>query len=642
MSARTFESNNDWYDVTREMQMGTPTADVATIDPDDVEAHEAPLEWTITYEVREAPLRAGDEVIIEIPLSFRLDHGRPYPVGTTHVKHVGDAKPGYAAAVATSTPSDNVTLASAVSNLSRLSVLGIRVEEGAIQTGDPITVRLGTREGSRLRAPSFSQRFRFATGARRDGESYRPVRTIPIVNVHGAAAAELRVIAPSTAALGEDLEIVLVPADDYNRNPAREYSGQLAIESPSFLDCPDPVDLSAVDTIARTRSRDALLDDTYVVPGRAVEEGTGRLAAIDRANGLFGRSNPIAVDWTERNVYWGDIHVQGYDSIGVGSAAEMFEWGRTAEGLDFCATANHYSGRYDVTEEVWKRVVNAANRYYDPGSYVTFVSYEWAGAYGHRNVYFKDDTGYFFGRAGSSSHFDTPETMETLWERLEAYEGDVLAFPHHPKFCGRTSWDRFHDEFQRLVEIYSAWGDSEIGGPWSVRAGLDRGHRLGFTGGTDTHKGQPGRGTHQFGKGAGKTAVYAPALTREEVFDALVERRCYATTGPRILLDVSVNGLRMGAERLAEEQDKDARSVEVRALGTRTIDSIDVIRNGEVLESVPISSDKARIEVIDDTPLGEVLEPRSHPDGRETTYYYVRVVQENQHRAWASPVWLLG
>lgn len=205
----------------------------------------------------------------------------------------------------------------------------------------------------------------------------------------------------------------------------------------------------------------------------------------------------------------------------------------------------------------------------------------------------------------------------------------------------RTSWDRFHDGYQRLVEIYSAWGDFEEGGPYSVRAGLRKGHHVGFTGGTDTHEGQPGTGTHEFGEGAGKTAVYDDELTRDAVFQALSERRTYATTGPRILLDVECNGLQTGQERTATAADVDSRTHTVRAVGTDDVTAVDVVRNGEAIATVEPDDREATVEWTDEEHLDDVLRPRDHPDGRDSVFYYVRVTQADRHRAWASPVWSL-
>jgi hypothetical protein len=62
------------------------------------------------------------------------------------------------------------------------------------------------------------------------------------------------------------------------------------------------------------------------------------------------------------------------------------------------------------------------------------------------------------------------------------------------------------------------------------------------------------------------------------VFDALRARSTYATTGERIVLDATLDGAIMGSELPAGGQ----RRIECRVYGTAPIDSIEVIKNGDV------------------------------------------------------------
>ena len=82
---------------------------------------------------------------------------------------------------------------------------------------------------------------------------------------------------------------------------------------------------------------------------------------------------------------------------------------------------------------------------------------------------------------------------------------------------------------------------------------MNKGYRLGFVGGSDTHITRPGSIIKEPGKPfpykeSGLTAVYAKELSREAILDALKHRRCYATTGHRIIVEFSINGHFMGEE----------------------------------------------------------------------------------------------
>ena len=121
----------------------------------------------------------------------------------------------------------------------------------------------------------------------------------------------------------------------------------------------------------------------------------------------------------------------------------------------------------------------------------------------------------------------------------------------------------------------------------------------------------------------GLTAVFAPQLTRKAIFTALRERRTYATTGARILLNFEANGLRMGEEgRLSTPV-----AISVRVAGTAPLESITIVRNNEDVHVAP------------GTGLDQELTWQDSDPG-PGSWYYVRVVQEDGHLAWDSPIWL--
>ena len=73
-----------------------------------------------------------------------------------------------------------------------------------------------------------------------------------------------------------------------------------------------------------------------------------------------------------------------------------------------------------------------------------------------------------------------------------------------------------------------------------------------------------------------------------------------------------------------------------------TIDRVELLRNTEVIRSAAPGTDVWDGEWTDDTPLETcALQPRFAGD-RPFVFYYVRLVQANRQRAWASPIWLTG
>jgi hypothetical protein len=145
---------------------------------------------------------------------------------------------------------------------------------------------------------------------------------------------------------------------------------------------------------------------------------------------------------------------------------------------------------------------------------------------------------------------------------------------------------------------------------------------------SDDHRAQPGK-PHW-----GLAAVRAQGLTREQIFDAIHDRRTYGTTGARILLDFAINGDAMGRSVAVSA----APRLEVAAHGTDVIDEVQVLRYSkssrgfEVIESIrPRALDFAWARV--------------DAGFREDSIYYVRLRQRGEIEgrvamAWSSPIWV--
>jgi hypothetical protein len=78
----------------------------------------------------------------------------------------------------------------------------------------------------------------------------------------------------------------------------------------------------------------------------------------------------------------------------------------------------------------------------------------------------------------------------------------------------------------------------------------------------------------------------------------------------------------------------------VRVAGTDTIDRAELLRNNEVIRSAAPATDVCEREWADDTPLPGCALPPHVAGDRPFVFSYVRLVQANRQRAWASPIWL--
>jgi hypothetical protein len=115
-----------------------------------------------------------------------------------------------------------------------------------------------------------------------------------------------------------------------------------------------------------------------------------------------------------------------------------------------------------------------------------------------------------------------------------------------------------------------------------------------------------------------------------ELFRALHARRCYATTGARIVADVTLNGAPMGSElRL---QPGTERRLRVKIRGTAPLECVQVIHCGHLLAELPVAADSPDLDAewVDERP-GRPL---------QDVYYYVRARQHDGECLWTSPFWI--
>jgi hypothetical protein len=291
--------------------------------------------------------------------------------------------------------------------------------------------------------------------------------------------------------------------------------------------------------------------------------------------------------------HWGDLHGQSIEALGIGTAYDYFRYARDVAGVAF---ASNQGNDFDIHDEGWRQIQKAVRQFNEPHRFAAFLGSEWSGNTSgggdHNIIYLRDNEPI---RRSSHANVVGGETASDCYPITELYRAfarrnDVLIIPH---VGGRYANLDFHDpNLQRLIEIYSGWGLFE----WFLADALRRGMRLGFVATSDDHKGRPGAaapGTHVFGVYGGLTCVLAKELTREAIFEALRARRCYATTGQRILLDVSCNGHQMGEEFRTTEPP----TIRCRVVGTTGIESVEVLRcspgerRPKVVYAHPINAD---------------------------------------------------
>ncbi len=511
--------------------------------------------------------------------------------------------------------------------------------------GDVITCTFGdTSGGGRgIRAAAKADEEIVGVAVDVDGNgAYALLGVLPRVVSLPGPADHLLAVAPSSVATGEAFSLTIV-AQDSDLNAARDYTGTLAFDStdPAAV-LPPPYTFAPADGGVRT----------FTATLNAL--GPAWITVTDEILVPAGiTSNPINCQAAspDLRLYWGDVHSHtDLSADAQGRPASAYEYARVVSRLGFYATTDHSYIKGGYTPDEWALNQSLVAQYYAPGQFVTLLGYEWTvwEPDGHRTVLYRDDQ-------EDMADVQQYPTVEELWAALQGRR--ALTIPHHTGKQWRdgptatVEWDPADDLFQRSIEIYSSHGQSElydpshplsyesvgapgvqsVPGPHYAQDGWAAGRPLGVVAGGDEHTARPGQPSR------GLTAVLAPELTREALFDAMAAGHTYATTGQRIYLDFRVDGFLMGDVLTVTLPH--APCIEVEIAGTDLLSYVEVVKYDGITYTVPYSvtgvqGRSAALTWADPDLIGDAL-------------YYVRLAQahpvgERAVMAWSSPVWVVA
>ena len=432
--------------------------------------------------------------------------------------------------------------------------LVFRLTSGRLTEGDTVTITYGdtTGGGPGLLMPDFSSdRMPLPLYVDFDGSNLPVSLPIQPIVVVGGAVAGVHGFAPSVVAAGEAFELAVRAEDRYANRATGPIPGwQVIVDGEPFAELPSSGDpLAAVEV-------------------RFDTQGVHRFEIRSADGAITGVANPVLVEEAPaRRIYWGDSHGHSGFAEGVGTPDRFMAWARDDARLDYVTHSEHDIWMDDFE---WNVLRDNVRRYSVEGKFIAFPGYEWTIQNvqgGHHNVLFRtaDDR-----RRVPAQEFGT---LTSLYQGLRAYHelDDVVVIPHaHQAGDYRLS----DPDLEPLVEIMSQHGTFE----WFGRMYLRHGHQVGFIAASDNHLSQPGYSAPQGGslsQRGGLGAVRATALTRDALFDAMRSRATYATTGDRIIMDVTVNGAEMGSRAPFAEE----RRIVGRVIGTAPIESIAVVKN---------------------------------------------------------------
>lgn len=444
--------------------------------------------------------------------------------------------------------------------------IDLRVADGSLSPGETIDVRC-----TRWNAPTFAtEDGYFLVAVSPDGgDHWDRLVDPPRFRIVPGPPDRLVAIAPADGGVGERA-VLRVRAIDAWENPT-------AVDAPSAVS--DVAEIGAPSRCDAYPVWEIPLTWTKVGVHR-IEVSSGDLACV---------ANPTRVTESppEQRVFWGDVHAgQSEIGCGAGSLDNHYAYARDVAGLQF---ASQQANDHYVTRAIWDHVREVTPRYDEPGRFLAYLGCEWSPYVedgGDRNVMYLTDE----RRMRRSDRFfeehdpDPVDDLNRAPEFLDALRHEDVFLNLH--VGGRpTNLDWHAPEIEPLFEVHSTHATSE----WFLFDALRRGYRVGVTAGTDGVMGRPGacgsgrRVTRNVRNGL--TAVTAAALTQRDVADAFHLRRCYGTTGARILLDVSVGEQPMGGETAVSGPVR----VDVACEGTAGVERIDLFRGTELVASKTLS-----------------------------------------------------
>ena len=408
-------------------------------------------------------------------------------------------------------------------------VLRVRVIGGCLRRGEVVTITLGdTTKGSPgLRMQTFCEdawELRFLVDVCATGHFVELPQSLAIPIVSDSPT-QWHAILPTRWPIGEPFRLGL-KAEDAWGNPTDKAGEVFLTATLPVRGLPESVDLSG--------QRGVTLSDLVV-------ESEGNLQImVSTADGPVCLSNPVAVTASPLRSYWGDLHGQSGETVGINSAERYLAFARDLAFLDI---TSHQGNAFQINAGFWKHLNDLTARFNVPGRFLAIPGYEWSGntaVGGDRNVYFRTE----HRPVRRSSHalltdrsdIDTDCTdANMLFEALA--DEDAFAYAH---VGGRYADIALaHDgRTERSVEIHSAWGTFE----WLLTDALALGYRVGVVANSDGHKGRPGAsypGASTFGAYGGLTCFAMESLTRDALFDCIRARHHYGTTGARIDLAVT-------------------------------------------------------------------------------------------------------
>jgi hypothetical protein len=341
------------------------------------------------------------------------------------------------------------------------------------------------------------------------------------------------------------------------------------------------------------------------------------------------------------NIYFGQLHSHTNSSDGIGTVEEAFNHAATkVDNLDFLAVTDHSNSLEETpgiatlekgsSSEKWsygKKSAQAINDKKIPKGDHTFLGLygfemTWSNGIGHINTF---NTNGFENR--NAKQYKDANALSTYYTRLEQNPNSISQF-NHPgnKFGDFNDFANYNPQIDKLItmiEVGNGEGPIRSSGyfpsyEYYTRA-LDKGWHVAPTNNQDNHQGKWGNAN------TARSVILADTLTEDSLYDAMRNRRMYATEDNNLKIEYKLNDEVMGT--ILESKPDDVKiNVKLSDPDKEAIGKVDVVVNGgKVAATQNVTSSE---EVV------------SFQLPADYSYYYIRVTQPDKDIAVTAPVWV--
>jgi len=524
-----------------------------------------------------------------------------------------------------------------------------------VKAGDPIIICLGTPDATTTQ--DRGNRAQFHTCRRRPFNLYidpkgkgefKEVQTFHL-DVKGNALHSIRVIAPSIVNKNQRFDVVIRFEDRYGNLTKNAPEGTLIEFSYERLRENINWKLFVPETGFTT------LPNLYFN-----EVGVYKIQLTNLSTSEVFSSFPIkCFADIDRQAYWGTFHNEFARYDATENIESCLRHARDEKSYQFFSSSS-FENEEETSSNHWRGIGSYIAEFNEDNRFITFLGMQWLGTPGEEGlrefIYLKDNRALLRRKESKSNNLQKIYKSHTPKEFFS-----IPSFTMGSKTL--YNFEKFTPEYERVVEIYNVWGCSECTkaegnlrpiipkskkgikekADGSIRKALNSNHRFGFvSGGYDNrsifNELLDGSQTQYT---PGLTAILSASHTREGILHAIFKRSCYATTGPRIIVGFQVAGSPIGSELTTKTKLGLIynRHISGYVVGTAPIEEVLIIRNGKPFHAFHPKGDTFEFTFDDDELLKKII-LKTKKDRPPFIYYYMRVLQDDGHIAWASPIWI--